>query len=165
MKPPIVFGIIGTLLKIFGLMLLVPGFVSVYYHETDGVLAFALTSMLSIGSGILLKHMGEEGEVGYKEAFAAVSIGWLAATFFGALPFTLQGLSFIDGLFESVSGLSATGATILTEADPQGYYIVNSTLARDSICAILLNDLSRGLHAWGEKPPVARVEKAVQAAS
>jgi trk system potassium uptake protein TrkH len=149
MKPPIVFGIIGTLLKIFGLMLLAPGFVSAYYHEADGVLAFALTSILSIGSGILLKHIGEGGNVGYREAFAAVSLGWLAATFFGAMPFILQGLAPMDALFESVSGLSATGATILTEADPHGYYAINSSLAGESICAILLHDLSQGLSAWG----------------
>ena len=136
MKFPIVFDIIGTLLKIFGLLLLAPGFVSAYYHETNGVLAFALTSLLSICTGILLRRLGRRGEVGHKEAFAAVSIGWLAAIFFGSLPFVFQGLSLVDALFESVSGLSATGATILVEADLQGYYIVNSTLANSSICAI-----------------------------
>ncbi len=146
---PIVFDIIGTLLKIFGLLLLAPGFVSAYYRETSGVLAFALTSILSIIAGILLRRLGRRGEVGYKEAFAAVSIGWLAATFFGSLPFAFQGLSLVGGLFESVSGLSATGATILTEADPQGYYMVNSTLATESICTVLLNYLSQGLHSYG----------------
>ena len=149
MNLPIVFDIIGTLLKIFGLLLLAPGFVSAYYRETNGVLAFALTSLLSICTGILLRRLGRRGEVGHKEAFAAVSIGWLAAIFFGSLPFVFQGLSLVDGLFESVSGLSATGATILVEADLQGYYIVNSTLADSSICAILLNDLSQGLDAYG----------------
>lgn len=149
MKLPIVFDIIGTLLKIFGLMLLVPGSVSAYYSEAAGVLAFALTSILSITTGIFLRWLGRRGEVGYKEAFAAVSIGWLAATFFGSLPFVFQGLSLVDGLFESVSGLSATGATILTEAGPHGYYIVNSSLARGSICVAFLNYLSQELDAYG----------------
>lgn len=129
-------------------MLLVPGFVSAYYHETSGVLAFALTSLFSISTGMLLRRQGVRGEVGNKEAFAAVSLGWLAATFFGSLPFAFQGIGLVDALFESVSGFSATGATILTEAGAQGYYIVNSTLASESICAVLLNHLNQGMNGY-----------------
>jgi trk system potassium uptake protein TrkH len=133
MRIRIVLDIIGTLLKILGLLLLVPGIVSAIYHETNGIAAFALTSLLSLSTGIILSRLGIKGEVGYKEAFAAVTLGWLCATFFGALPFVFQGLSLVDGLFESVSGFSATGATILTESNAQGYYMVNSTLADSSI--------------------------------
>lgn len=136
-------------------MLLVPGFVSAYYHETSGVLAFALTSLFSISTGMLLIRQGVRGEVGNKEAFAAVSLGWLAATFFGALPFVFMGLGLVDGLFESVSGLSATGATILTEAGVHGYYIVNSTLASESICAVLLDHLNMGIGGYGIAPQAA----------
>jgi trk system potassium uptake protein TrkH len=148
-KLPIVFDIIGTVLKIIGLLLLVPGFVSAYYHETSGVVAFALTAMLSICTGIILSRLGTKGEVGNKEAFAAVSLGWLAATFFGSLPFVFQGLALVDALFESVSGFSATGATILSEANAQGYYIVNSTLVDNSICTALMNNLDRTLANGG----------------
>ena len=148
-KLPIVFDIIGTVLKIIGLLLLVPGLVSAYYHETSGVFAFALTALLSISTGIIISRRGKKGEVGNKEAFAAVSLGWLAATFFGSLPFVFQGLSLVDALFESVSGFSATGATILSEANAQGYYIVNSTLVDNSICTALMNDLSLGLNGYG----------------
>jgi len=133
MRIRIVLDIIGTLLKILGLLLLVPGIVSAIYHETNGIAAFALTSLLSLSTGIILSRLGIKGEVGYREAFAAVTLGWLCATFFGALPFVFQGLSLVDGLFESVSGFSATGATILTESNAQGYYMVNATLADRSI--------------------------------
>eukprot|EP00829_Urostomides_striatus_P013611 TRINITY_DN3805_c0_g1_i1.p1 TRINITY_DN3805_c0_g1~~TRINITY_DN3805_c0_g1_i1.p1 ORF type:complete len:311 (+),score=-30.69 TRINITY_DN3805_c0_g1_i1:250-1182(+) len=142
MKLGIVFDIIGTVLKIMGLLLLVPGLVSAYYHETSGIAAFALTSLLSIITGIILSRLGTKGDVGGKEAFAAVSLGWLAATFFGSLPFVFQGLGPVDALFESVSGFSATGATILVESNAQGYYIVNSTLANNSICATLINGVT-----------------------
>ncbi len=148
-KLPIVFDIIGTVLKIIGLLLLVPGLVCAYYHETSGVVAFALTALLSICTGIIISRRGKKGEVGNKEAFAAVSLGWLAATFFGSLPFVFQGLSLIDALFESVSGFSATGATILSEANAQGYYIVNSTLVDNSICIALMNNLDRTLASGG----------------
>ena len=120
-----------------GLLLLVPGIIASLYHETDGILAFALTSLLSVSTGIVLKHLGSKGDVGNKEAFAAVTLGWLCATVFGSLPFVFQGISFVDALFESVSGFSATGATILTESNALGYYMVNATLADNSIAAAL----------------------------
>ncbi len=146
MKLRIVFDIIGTVLKIMGLLLLVPGFVAALYHETSGIFAFALTSLLCMSSGIVLKRLGVKGDVGSKEAFAAVTLGWLCATFFGALPFAFQGISLVDALFESISGFSATGATILTESNAQGYYIVNSTLADNSIATALAGVVTSSLN-------------------
>jgi trk system potassium uptake protein TrkH len=148
MKYQIVSDIIGTVLKIIGLLLLVPGLVSAYYHETNGVVAFALTAMLSIGTGIILSRFGEKGTVGNREAFAAVSLGWLAATFFCAMPFLFMGLSPADALFESISGFSATGATILVESNSEGYYIINSTLVQNSICTTLLEVLTDDLRRY-----------------
>lgn len=142
MRFRIVLDIIGTLLKIMGLLLLVPGIVSAIYHETNGIAAFALTSLLSLATGIVLTRMGSKGDVGYREAFAGVTLGWLCATFFGALPFVFQGLSLVDGLFESISGFSATGATILTESNAQGYYIVNATLSQHSLSTNLAGVIS-----------------------
>lgn len=137
MRIKIVFGILGTLLKILGVLMLVPGIVSTIYDEPSGVAAFALASMLAISTGILLRRFSSEEDVGNKEAFAAVALGWLFAAFFGALPFVFQGVSFVDALFESISGFSATGATILTEKNIEGYYILNSTLADQSIASNL----------------------------
>lgn len=154
MRFRIVLDIIGTVLKIIGLLLLVPGIVAALYHETSGIAAFALTSLLSISAGIVFGRLGVKGDVGNREAFAAVTLGWLFATIFSALPFFFQGVGFIDALFESISGFSATGATILTESNAEGYYIVNSTLADSSMAASLagfvtsnLTGQSFGLHA------------------
>jgi trk system potassium uptake protein TrkH len=145
MRLRIVFDTIGTVLKLLGLLLLVPGFVAALYHETSGIMAFGLTALLSLSIGVLLSRIGSKGDVGYKEAFGAVTLGWLCATFIGALPYMFLGLSIVDGLFESVSGFSATGATILTESNAQGYYIVNSTLANSSISTALANMAARSL--------------------
>ena len=145
MKFRIVLDVIGTVLKIIGLLLIVPGIISAFYHETNGIIAFALTSLLSISVGIVLSRLGTKGDVAVKEAFAAVTLGWLCATFLGSLPFVFQGLSLVDGLFESVSGFSATGATILSESNMQGYYIINSTLADNSIASSLAGMLTGGL--------------------
>ena len=156
MRLRVVLDIIGTVLKILGLLLIVPGFVAAIYHETNGIVAFGLTALLSILTGIVLGMIGHKGDVGYKEAFGAVSLGWLCATVFAALPFMLQGLGIVDGLFESVSGFSATGATILTEYNAQGYYIVNSTLADGSISTMLANLLTSDLAGRNMMPFVAQ---------
>ena len=149
MKLRIVLNVIGRVLKILSLMLIVPGIVSTLYHETSGVITFALTSLLSLFAGIILMRLGNMGDTGNREAFAAVTLGWLCATFIGALPFVFQGVSLVDALFESVSGFSATGATILAESNAQGYYIVNSTLADNSIAAALAGLAASSLNNSG----------------
>lgn len=157
MKFRIVLDIIGTVLKLLGLLLLIPGFVAAMYHETSGIMAFGLTALLSLSTGVMLSRLGEKGDVGYKEAFGAVTLGWLCATFFAALPFAFQGLSLVDGLFESISGFSATGATILTESNAQGYYIVNSTLANNSVSAALADMATRSLISANIVPHVTNI--------
>jgi len=137
MRSRIVLSILGTLLKILGVLMLVPGIVSTICDEPAGVAAFALASMLAISTGILLRRFGSDEDLGNKEAFAVVALGWLFAAFFGALPFIFQGVGFVDALFESISGFSATGATILTEKNLQGYYILNSTMADQSLASNL----------------------------
>lgn len=95
MAPPLVFGLI----------------------EGRGWAPFALTVGLSAGLWVpvLLKARGVPGEVTRREGFALVVLVWLSASFFGALPFHLSGEfgSFTNAFFESVSGYTTTGATIL----------------------------------------------------
>ena len=100
MNLKIVFDTIGTVLKIMGLMLLVPGVVAAIYHETIGIVAFALTSLLSICTGIILGRLGTKGDMGNKEAFAVVSLGWLwppslapCPSYFRALASSMPSLS------------------------------------------------------------------------
>ncbi len=127
----------GTLLKLLAVLLLVPGAVAAYYGETRGVLAFALTSLLTLTAGIILGRISSDEEIGHKEGFALVAFGWLGAAFFGALPFVFLGLSMVDGLFECMSGFTTTGSSILTESNEQGYWIINRTLADSSLAAAL----------------------------
>ncbi len=131
----------GSLLKLLAVMLLVPGAVAAYYGETRGVIAFALTSLLTLASGIVLGRLGSDEEMGHKEGFALVAFGWLGAAFFGALPFAFLGTSMVDGLFESMSGFTTTGSSILTEYNTQGYWIINRTLAKSSLATDLEGEL------------------------
>ena len=119
----------ASLLRILAVLLLVPGAVAAYYRETGGVIAFAVTSLITLGAGIILGKLSNEEEPGLKEGFALVALGWLGAAFFGALPYVFLGTSFIDGLFESMSAFTTTGSSILTEANSQGYWIINLTQA------------------------------------
>ena len=153
MKIRIVLDTIGTILKMLGFLMIIPGIVAAIYNETNGIAAFALASLLSLATGILFSRLGAKGDVGTREAFGAVSLGWLCATFFGALPFVFQGLGFVDALFESISGFSATGATILSESNAQGYYVVNSTLANNSISSAIARAVSGNLA--GSTPYIA----------
>jgi trk system potassium uptake protein TrkH len=123
----------ASLLKILALLLLLPGAVAAYYGETGGVIAFAVTSLLTLAFGIALGRLSSGGEPGLKEGFALVSLGWLGVAFFGALPYIFLGLSLIDGLFESMSAFTTTGSSILTQSNAEGYWIINSSLANSSL--------------------------------
>jgi trk system potassium uptake protein len=137
MKFRVFLRLFGSLLKLLAVLLLVPGAVAAYYGETRGVLAFALTSLLALATGIILGRLSSDDEMGHKEGFALVALGWLGVAFFGALPFVFLGLSMVDGLFESMSGFTTTGSSILTESNAEGYWIINSTLADRSLAAAL----------------------------
>jgi trk system potassium uptake protein TrkH len=123
----------ASLLKILAVLLLVPGAVAAYYAETGGVIAFAVTSLLTLTTAIILERLSTKEEPGLKEGFALVSLGWLGAAFFGALPYVFLGIGLIDGLFESMSAFTTTGSSIFTESNAGGYWIVNSTLANGSL--------------------------------
>jgi trk system potassium uptake protein TrkH len=133
MKIRVFLGLFASLLKILAVLLLVPGAVAAFYAETGGVIAFAITSLLTLAAGIILGRLSVKEEPGLKEGFALVSLGWLGAAFFGALPYVFLGTSLIDGLFESMSAFTTTGSSILTESNAQGYWIINSTLANSSL--------------------------------
>lgn len=133
MKIRVFLRLFASLLKILAVLLLVPGAMAAYYAETGGVIAFAVTSLLTLATGIILGRLSQKEEPGLKEGFALVSLGWLGAAFFGALPYFFLGTSLIDGLFESMSAFTTTGSSILTESNAQGYWIVNSTLANGSL--------------------------------
>lgn len=145
MKFRVFLRLFGSLLKLLAVVLLIPGGIAAYYGETRGVIAFALTSLLTLATGIVLGRLGSDEEMGHKEGFALVALGWLGAAFFGSLPYIFLGMSALNGLFESMSSFTTTGASTLTESNAQGYWIINRTLADQSLVSALewgLNSLS-----------------------
>ena len=115
---------IGRMLGVEGLLLLVPAFVSFLYKEQSGI-AFLLTAGLLFIVFLLVgrKKPGDTSIYG-KEGLALVGMAWLLWSLFGALPFFLSGSipNYLNAFFETVSGFTTTGSTILTdiEALPQG---------------------------------------------
>lgn len=122
----LIFNMAGIVLIFVSFFMLMPVVVSLIYRQDDTVpliLSFLIT--LVSGAAIYLitqKHKKEE--LRHRDAFVVVTISWITVTFFGAIPYILSGAipSFTDAYFESMSGFTTTGATILTdiEALPKG---------------------------------------------
>jgi trk system potassium uptake protein TrkH len=137
MKIRIVLKTLGLLAVLLGIFMVIPGLVSAIYKEPLGVVAFGFSSFVAIITGFILKHFSENSTMGHREAFAAVSLSWLLAAMLGALPYIFLGLSPIDAIFESMSGFTTAGATILSEYNSQGYWILNKDLVQGSLAYAL----------------------------
>ena len=111
--------VIGSLL-IFEAVMFLPAFLAGFYYNETSSLVFLAVMALTLAVGTILRKMSSVSEtIRAKEALIIVAGGWLAVSFFGALPFYFSGAipSFMDAFFETVSGLTTTGATILVEIE------------------------------------------------
>ncbi len=120
----IVLRILGLLLIFLGGAMLLPLPFSFYYGDGDYV-ALLISSGISLTFGMLaFLQSPRKRDLRPKEGFAVVTLGWVTFSLFGSLPYMLSGTipSFTDAFFETMSGFSTTGATILTdiEALPHG---------------------------------------------
>ena len=104
--------IFGILLVYMGIALMFPYIVSMIYHEDPRPWIFPL--LLSLISGILLlmRYRAPEN-TRPTEAMFVVATGWLALTVMGSIPFVLHGMGIVDALFETMSGFTTTGSTIM----------------------------------------------------
>lgn len=108
--------ILGKMLGVEALVLLIPALVSVIYQE-EGVTAFLMTSALLTAFYLLFgRKKPENTRIYAKEGLVVVALAWILWSVFGAMPFYISGAipKFIDALFETVSGFTTTGSTILT---------------------------------------------------
>jgi len=106
---------LGILLSFLGLSMIFPLFYAFYYQEEAAIYALLSSIIITILSGLFLRYnFKSEGEIGRKEGFATVTLGWIIAAAFGTFPFLFSGAlsSFIDAYFESMSGFTTTGATV-----------------------------------------------------
>ena len=120
MNYAMIFYLIGNLFKVEAGLLLLPLLVAAIYGESATYPAFALTILLLLLLGVLLTlRQPKDRLLRPREGFFIVGLSWVLLSAFGALPFVFSGEipSFVDAFFETVSGFTTTGASILTDVE------------------------------------------------
>ncbi len=115
--------ILGWILNIEALFMLLPVGASIIYGERQGI-AFLITMALCALCGFLLASRKPKNPSFYaREGFVATALGWVVMSVFGCIPFVLTGEipHFIDALFETVSGFTTTGASIMTDVEAMSH--------------------------------------------
>ena len=114
----LVFKVVGRVLLVEAVAMLLPTFVALLYRED--LRPFLLTILLMVLLGGVLSLLPAKRHFFVREGFFAVGLIWVITGIAGGLPFYFCGYfdSFMDCVFESSSGFTTTGATILTEIEP-----------------------------------------------
>ncbi len=115
---------LSLILKDFGLVVFIPIILALYYKEVSMILPFAAAGFLSLFLSLIL-HRGFRladiadtlNDIKRSEALMVVSTSWILISVIAAIPYALYGMSPINSLFEAVSGITTTGATILENYD------------------------------------------------
>lgn len=113
--------IIGLALLVVGLSMIPSLVVAGIYKETSALSAFAATIAFAVLAGVALLWFGQRSTAMLKvrDGFLIVSLCWIVSALLGAVPFLVSGSipDFFDAFFESCSGFSTTGASILTDVE------------------------------------------------
>ncbi|MEC8031503.1 MAG: TrkH family potassium uptake protein [Bacteroidota bacterium] len=114
--------VIGTLLLLNGTLMLSCVPFAIYYDDQNHINTFLLCSLITISFGFLLRFLTKDeknAEIKKRDGYLIVVSGWLCMTFFGTLPYLLTESipSFTDAFFETMSGFTTTGSTILDEIE------------------------------------------------
>lgn len=117
-----IFHILGIFVMMIGAAMLPAFVISAMLHEAVWT-AIGLSSLLSMGAGllmyILIPRTGERISLSHREGFLIVTLAWVLASAFGGLPFLLSGAvpTFCDAFFETMSGFTTTGASVISNLD------------------------------------------------
>lgn len=115
--------ILGGVLKIESVLMLLPCVVAIIYKEMEGFAYLAISSV-TMFLGILMSWKKPKDFMFYlKEGCIATSLSWILMSFFGAIPFVITGEipHIVDALFETISGFTTTGASILNDVESLSY--------------------------------------------
>ena len=107
--------VLGFVLIILSVMLLLPVIVAFIYRESDWVYFLLLGGICALVGGISSKFKPKKTQMLVKEGFISCALTWILMSIIGCLPFVISGQipNFTNALFETVSGFTTTGATIL----------------------------------------------------
>ncbi len=119
MNKRMVFHTTGYILLCEALLMLLPTIVAWIYNETSATAFIISIAACALAGGTMCAFKPKDNALFAKEGFVIVSVSWVLMSAFGALPFIISGAipNFIDAFFETVSGFTTTGATILTEVE------------------------------------------------
>ena len=128
MKFQPVINLIGLLLCTLSVFMLIPGFVDYILGDKDWA-AFLVSSFITlfVGAGLYLSSRENNPEhLELRQAFLLTNSAWISISLFGSLPFLFSNLNlnFIDAFFESTSGITTTGSTIITNLEQVSYGIL-----------------------------------------
>jgi trk system potassium uptake protein TrkH len=120
MNIKIIFRVIGLLMFVEGAFMLLPLIISILYGEND-TMGFALSSGINLLVGALIIWLTRNAsrDIGKREGFIIVSLVWVIFSALGSLPYIFTGAipSYTDAFFETMSGFSTTGSTILNDIE------------------------------------------------
>ena len=112
--------IIGSLLFIEGQFMGWCALMSFFYNEDD-LMAFLISLLITFGSGFFFLYLGRNSEnsLSRRDAYVVVTAAWVVFSFFGMLPFLIHGCitNVTDAFFESTSGFTTTGASIIDDVE------------------------------------------------
>lgn len=121
MNIKMVFKTVGRISQIAALLLLIPAVVALIYGESKQFFAFFITAVAAFVIGFIVGLLTKtKNRVIYaKDGFAITALAWIVMALIGALPFviTREIPSYVDAIFETVSGFTTTGASIITNVE------------------------------------------------
>ncbi|SDA47629.1 trk system potassium uptake protein TrkH [Butyrivibrio sp. INlla18] len=112
--------ILFRIIRVMGCLLMLPFLVALVYKEYDSAESFFLLIVVTLIIGIVGSHLKPKSKVIYaKEGFTITALAWILMSLLGAVPFVMTGTipNYIDALFETISGFTTTGGSILTSMD------------------------------------------------
>ena len=127
-----VFFAIGILLIILGAFMLIPFIVEFIYDEENSTFLSSSALTTFIGILLILTNLEENRKLNLQQAFLLTTLSWLSIAVFGSIPFIFSdlNLSIVDSFFESMSGITTTGSTIIVnlESTPKSILIWRAIL-------------------------------------
>lgn len=117
MNRKMVFYTTGKIICITALLMVLPAVVSLIYGELSDMRSFLLSIGIAdvLGCALLFLCKPKDRVIYAKEGFIIVSLAWLSLSALGALPFLFSGINYTDAFFETVSGFTTTGATVIND--------------------------------------------------
>lgn len=174
MNRKIVFYMTGRILLVLALLFILPMACAVIYKETSIIHSLGMSAVISFVSGLILTlcFKTENRYIFAREGFAIVSLAWLSVSLVGALPFYISGEipNYINAFFETVSGFTTTGASILTDVESMSHgllfwrsftHFIGGMGVLVFVMAIIPSESGRDIHIMRAEMPGPIVGKLV----